>query len=105
MNNEKLLPCPFTGEKPKFFIYKVEDDKYEGKIAVDSIDLEIFYVSRNKEEVKEKLLNIWNSRVYTKEEIGKYLDSMLTIKCECGEPVQPNKKSCPKCGKNYGDHE
>ena len=66
MNNKELLPCPFTGEKPDLYIYDI-GDWYEGKIAVDSIDLAIYFDGKDKEEVKEKLLNIWNNRVYPKE--------------------------------------
>lgn len=68
MNNKELLPCPFTGEKPDFIIYPIECGyKYEGKISVDSINLEIYFDGKDKEEVKEKLFNIWNNRAYPKE--------------------------------------
>lgn len=43
----ELLPCPFTGKKPDFIIYPIECGyKYEGKISVDGINLEIYPARR-----------------------------------------------------------
>lgn len=91
MNDKELLPCPFTGEKPDLYIYDVEDG-YEGKIAVDSIDLAIYFDGKDKEEVKEKLLNIWNNRVYPPE---------VQEAIEKHNPKKPKKDivhyRCPNC--------
>ena len=106
MNDAELLPCPFTGKKPDFIIYPIECGyKYEGKISVDGINLEIYFDGEDKEEVKKKLLNIWNTRVYPKEVIEDYFRKLLSVKCECGEPIIADKKICPKCGRNWSDYE
>lgn len=67
VDNKELLPCPFTGEKPDFIIYPVECESYEGRITVESIELEIYFTCRDKEVIKERLLNIWNTRIADKD--------------------------------------
>ena len=118
----ELLPCPFTGKKPDFIIYPIECGyKYEGKISVDGINLEIYFDGEDKEEVKKKLLNIWNKRVYPKEvkkaverEKPKKPDNItpkdgyrIGLCKACGTPIDNGDRFCRICGQklNWSDYE
>ena len=102
MNDTELLPCPFTGKKPDLYVYDVGDG-YEGKITVDGIDFAIYFDGRRKEEVKKKLFNFWNTRVYPPEVIEDYFRKQLSVNCKCGTPIIANKKTCPKCGRDWSE--
>ena len=101
MENEKLLPCPFCGGSAEY-----RNDGMTGYVQCQNCLARTDGVySWRDENWKEEVAREWNARVYPKEVIEDYFRKLLSVKCECGEPIIADKKICPKCGRNWSDYE
>lgn len=101
MENEKLLPCPFCGGSAEY-----RNDGMTGYVQCQNCLARTDGVySWRDENWKEDVAREWNARVYPKEVIEDYFRKLLSVKCECGEPIIADKKICPKCGRNWSGYE
>ena len=99
MKTHELLPCPFCGSKS--VLVKSNEYRDDGVIEYPKC----ISCGAHSTNVKDDSIKEWNARVYPKEVIEDYFRKLLSVKCECGEPIIADKKICPKCGRNWSGYE
>lgn len=95
----ELLPCPFCGGEAKLVKSKAKVNDY--RIKCNRCHIKTGWWMGEIDELIEQ----WNTRVYPPEVIEDYFRKQLSVNCKCGTPIIANKKTCPKCGRDWSDYE
>lgn len=109
--SERLLPCPFTGDIPSIKTSLSSSQFIDGKclevhqcvFILPEYKIVTSIQTDGEESVEDRAIRFWNTRVYPPEVIEDYFRKQLSVNCKCGTPIIANKKTCPKCGRDWSE--
>lgn len=103
-SDTELRPCPFCRSE-HLTVYH-DDYACSCKIQCEcGCSVEWSSDCMTKEDLEKLVIEKWNTRAYPQKVIEDYFRKQLSVNCECGTPIISDKKICPKCGRNWSEHD